>query len=115
MLWLALGRMAPIADTRAALLVLSVPSAWIASGEFCWARRIASAREILRVLSGPRVRPGWSPVLTCAPALEPMANRSDSRIAAYSFIGVFSFSTICVRSLEQLIKKKGPHRTAALQ
>jgi hypothetical protein len=49
---------APTADTLAALLVLSTPSARTAAGAFWSAIRIASLSEIFRALSGARVSPG---------------------------------------------------------
>src|SRR5689334_6360 len=63
----ALGKIAPTAAVRAALLVRSVPSAAIACGEFCCAIATASSSEIFRALSGALVRPGWRPgLMTCA-------------------------------------------------
>src|SRR5256714_6733681 len=86
MLRLALGRIAPIAAARAALLVLSPPSAWIASGAFCCAMRTASSSEILRALSGARVKPGCRPGLrTWAPASG--TTRNKTTIAGSNLIG----------------------------
>src|SRR3954463_9182446 len=83
----ALGRIAPIAETRAALLARSVPSAWIAWGEFCWAIRIASSSEILRALSGARACPGWGAGFkTWGAAIGAAAN--SSTVAANSIFGV---------------------------
>src|SRR5438105_12571169 len=95
MLRLALGRIAPIADTRAALLVLSVPSASIACGEFCCARDIASSREIFRALSGARARPGCRPGLrTCAPRFGVATARNAKAVAESNIIGDLMFNDI---------------------
>src|SRR5689334_2210335 len=90
---MALGRMAPTADVRAALVVRSVPSAAIACGEFCCAIATASWSEILRALSGAFVRPGCRPGLSTwaarrLPALAKMNAETKNSLVEDGKLGI---------------------------